>query len=293
MKQPEFSTLSPGTVRNSLRCIHRSDNSRKEIRSSSIIVPISMLILLAEAGNLYKFFRQGIANYSKAKGGKYAHLRTCGGSKALRGGETFTVDFDLSGLTNTEIDEIVPYCKPNPDCTNDGQQLHLSDLNYVTSEGKAGRMGWPYDLETMNNYKVTGESEPVESFQVAVSITGDDRDVYEAVVSRFLDNALQQVGTTSTDDFRLDQSMTVTGLPRDLIITRRADSSGERLDFVYGDPTRELAGFAFNTNDSGYSSQFDLESDGTNGYRYCLLEDIKDNDGDIYGQKYVCWFAGW
>jgi hypothetical protein len=57
------------------------------------------------AGNLYKSFRRGIAFYSKKLNGKYAHLRTCNVAKDFSGGESFTVDFDLSDMTDTEIDE--------------------------------------------------------------------------------------------------------------------------------------------------------------------------------------------
>lgn len=149
-------------------------------------------------------------------------------------------------------------------------------------------MGWNYDLERMNNYKVTGELSPVQSFQVIVRITGDDRNIYEAVASKFRDSAFDHVGTANSDDLRLDQSLTVTGLPRDLILTRRSAASGEHIDFVYGDPKRELAGFVFNTNDYGFSKQFDSDKG-----RYCLLKDLTDSDGDIYGQQYECWFAGW
>ncbi|KAH0165410.1 hypothetical protein KCU67_g4740, partial [Aureobasidium melanogenum] len=236
MSQPQWASLPAGTVRNSLRCIKGSHNSR--------------------AGNSYKWFRQGQKDYNKAGGGKYVNLRLCDGM--LKRGDTFTVEFDLSGMSNVEIDEIVPYCKPNLDCTNDGQQLHLSDLNFVTSSGKAGRMGWPYDIEYMNNYKVTGENDPVESFQVVVQVFGDDRDMFAATVSRFRDDKLEQVG--------------------DLVITRRSDIDGDRLDFVYGDPSNELSGFAFNSDDAGFSSQFD------DNHRYCLIHDLEDNDGDLFGQ---------
>jgi len=149
-------------------------------------------------------------------------------------------------------------------------------------------MGWNYDLERMNNYKVTGELRPVESFQVIVRITGDDRNIYEAVASNFRDNALNHVGTANSDDLGFEQSLTVTGLPRNLVLTRKPTTSGERIDFVYGDPKHELAGFAFNTNDYGFSKQFDPDQG-----RYCLLKDLTDDDGDTYGQQYECWFAGW
>lgn len=59
------------------------------------------------AGLLYKYFRRGTSNYSKKSNGKYAHLRTCNVAKDFTGGESFTVEFDLSGMTNTEIDEYV------------------------------------------------------------------------------------------------------------------------------------------------------------------------------------------
>ena len=105
MSRPEFSALSPGTVRNSLRCISRSDNSSKYVPSTfSILVTLTSVI---DAGALYKYFRRGILNYSKKRNGKYADLRACDVAKDFTGGETFTVDFDLSGLTNTEIDEYV------------------------------------------------------------------------------------------------------------------------------------------------------------------------------------------
>lgn len=149
-------------------------------------------------------------------------------------------------------------------------------------------MGWNYDLERMNNYKLTGEPNPVESFQVVVRITGDDRNIYEAVTSKFRNGMYEQAGTAYSDDLRPDQPLTVTGLPRDLVITPRSTASGERVDFVYGDPKLELAGFVFNTNDSGFSKQFDPV-----GGKYCLLTDLTDNDGDTYGQQYECWFAGW
>jgi hypothetical protein len=148
-------------------------------------------------------------------------------------------------------------------------------------------MGWNYDLERMNNYKISGESSPVESFQVVVRITGVDLNVYEAEVSKFRDNKYQHFGTANSNDLKFDQSLTVAGLPRDLVLTRRSTSSGDRLDFVYGDPKRELAGFVFNTNDYGFSKQFDPSR------KYCLLTDLIDNDGDTYGQQYECWFAGW
>lgn len=133
-------------------------------------------------------------------------------------------------------------------------------------------MGWPYDIETMNNYKVTGENDPVEAFQVIVEITGDDRAIYAAAVSKYRNNALQEFGSAHSDDLSVDQSLTVTGLPRDLVITRRSASGGDKLDFVYGDPARELAGFAFNSDDTGFSSQFDTKGDKAKGYKYCLLE---------------------
>jgi hypothetical protein len=149
-------------------------------------------------------------------------------------------------------------------------------------------MGWNNDLERMNNYKITGEASPVESFQVVVRITGDDRNVYEAVVSKFRNNDYEHFGTTHSDDLKFDQSLTVTGLPRELVLTRKSTASGERLDFVYGNPRRELAGFMFNTNDYGYSRQFDPKD-----RKYCLVTDLTDTDGDTYGQQYECWFAGW
>ncbi|THV80329.1 hypothetical protein D6D29_06216 [Aureobasidium pullulans] len=268
MEQPEFSTLGQGTIRNSLRCITAGDNSR--------------------AGNLYKYFRQGQVQYSSTKGGKYTHLRLCKGE--LKAGDSFTVDFDLSEMSDTEIDEIVPYCKPNPDCTNDGQQFHLSDLVYVTDAGKAGRMGWPYDIARMNNYMVTGEDDPVEAFQVVVDVYGDERDMFAATVSKYRDTSYEEAGSVGTHELLIDQSITVSGLPRDLTITRRSDSDADWLEFVYGDPVNELAGFAFNSNDAGYSSQFDTSPD---VHRYCLMTDLEDNDGDVFGQQYTCWFSAW
>ncbi|CAD0026126.1 unnamed protein product [Aureobasidium pullulans] len=256
MEQPEFSTLGQRTIRNSLRCITAGDNSR--------------------AGNLYKYFRQGQVQYSSTKGGKYTHLRLCKGE--LKAGDSFTVDFDLSEMSDTEIDEIVPYCKPNPDCTNDGQQFHLSDLVYVTDAGKAGRMGWPYDIARMNNYMVTGEDDPVEAFQVVVDVYGDERDMFAATVSKYRDTSYEEAGSVGTHELLIDQSITVSGLPRDLTITRRSDSDADWLEFVYGDPVNELAGFAFNSNDAGYSSQFDTSPD---VHRYCLMTDLEDNDGDL------------
>ncbi|KEQ63686.1 uncharacterized protein M437DRAFT_83417 [Aureobasidium melanogenum CBS 110374] len=122
-------------------------------------------------------------------------------------------------------------------------------------------MGWPYDIETMNNYKLTGESDPVEVFQVVVEITGDDQAIWAATVSKYRNNALQEFRSTNADNLGVDQSLTVTGLPRDLVITRRSASDGDRIDFVYGDPARELAGFAFNSDDTGFSPQFDKEAD--------------------------------
>lgn len=58
---------------------------------------------LIESGVLYRSFRRGQAEYSKSRGGKWAHLRTC--DKSLRRGDTFTVEFDLSDMTATDIDE--------------------------------------------------------------------------------------------------------------------------------------------------------------------------------------------
>ena len=149
-------------------------------------------------------------------------------------------------------------------------------------------MEWKYDLERMNNYMLTGESSPVDSFQVIVRITRDNSNVYEAAISKFRNNEYDHVGTANSDDLRDDQSMTVTGLPRDLVLTRRSSASGERIDFIYGDPKHEFAGFKFNTHDYGYSEHFDPEEG-----KYCLLTDLTDAAGDTYGQQYECWFAGW
>ncbi|THZ59236.1 hypothetical protein D6C86_05821 [Aureobasidium pullulans] len=178
----------------------------------------------------------------------------------------------------------------NSNCTNDGQQFHLSDLVYVTDAGKAGRMGWPYDIARMNNYMVTGEDDPVEAFQVVVDVYGDERDMFAATVSKYRDTSYEEAGSVGTHELLIDQSITVSGLPRDLTITRRSDSDADWLEFVYGDPVNELAGFAFNSNDAGYSSQFDTSPD---VHRYCLMTDLEDNDGDVFGQQYTCWFSAW
>jgi hypothetical protein len=74
MSQPEFSTLSPGTVRNSLRCIQYRHNSS---RYNSLLSEDIRLTWSAEAGSMYKFFRQATGNYNPDKNAKYAHLRTC------------------------------------------------------------------------------------------------------------------------------------------------------------------------------------------------------------------------
>ncbi|CAD0046491.1 unnamed protein product [Aureobasidium pullulans] len=151
-------------------------------------------------------------------------------------------------------------------------------------------MGWPYDIARMNNYMVTGEDDPVEAFQVVVDVYGDERDMFAATVSKYRDTSYEEAGSVGTHELLIDQSITVSGLPRDLTITRRSDSDADWLEFVYGDPVNELAGFAFNSNDAGYSSQFDTSPD---VHRYCLMTDLEDNDGDVFGQQYTCWFSAW
>lgn len=126
MSQPEFSALSPGTVRNSLRCISRSDNSGQYAPTTPF--KVIRLTRVTDAGALYKYFRRGISNYSKKRNGKYAHLRTCDVAKDFTGGETFTVDFDLSGMTDTEIDEYVHsfrVCIEHCEQTNTPPELYL------------------------------------------------------------------------------------------------------------------------------------------------------------------------
>lgn len=157
----------------------------------------------------------------------------------------------------------------------------------MTDEGNQGRMSWPYDINTMNNYKLTGENDPIESFQVVVKITGDDRTSYAATVSKYRNGATQQAGSANNDDLAAGQTLTVTGLPRDLQITPQSD---DQINFIYGDPTDEndrLAFFSFNTNDYGFDDEFDEDNN------YCQLTDLKDDDGDLTGQQYECWFPGW
>jgi hypothetical protein len=52
---------------------------------------------------------------------------------------------------------------------------------------------------------LAGGSSPVESFQVVVRITGNDRNVYEAVTSKFRNNEFDHLGTANLDDLRDDQ----------------------------------------------------------------------------------------
>ena len=77
----------------------------------------------------------------------------------------------------------------------------------------------------MNNYVITGEDAPIESFQVVVKITGDDRNVFEATVSKYRDQEIIEAGTANSDGLDTDQTLTVSGLPRSLVITPKSDGS--------------------------------------------------------------------
>lgn len=139
----------------------------------------------------------------------------------------------------------------------------------------------------MNNYVITGEDAPIESFQVVVKITGDDRNVFEATVSKYRDQEIIEAGTANSDGLDTDQTLTVSGLPRSLVITPKSDGS---VGFTYGDnddANDALAFFPFNSNNIGYDNEFDEDRN------YCKLTDLKDDDGDVYGQQFECWFPGW
>ena len=128
-QQPAF--VPGGRPRNSLRCIPARENH--------------------SGGANFLAFKQGHGNWAPGKGA-LASDRTCAGS--LHAGDDFRMEFITAGIPAHKHGALVPYCKPNPDCANDGLQLHMTALN--KGRGKTGRFHKAYSYPFNNQYSLSG-----------------------------------------------------------------------------------------------------------------------------------------
>ncbi|PVI03235.1 hypothetical protein DM02DRAFT_626100 [Periconia macrospinosa] len=187
-KQTEF---KEGTVRNSLRCINGGENG--------------------SGGSQFGQFRQATGDW--AKGGRLAGTRTCDG--AMNDGDTFKVDWIIDGddgIPTADQDRLVPYCKPNPNCANDGYQFHMSKLQL--NDGGTGIVEQPYNYNTNNRYALTGKSD-MKQYRVKVFRNGGSAvevEVFEVFGSEEVSKGKK------AGEFGDKKQIEVTGLPKSLFV---------------------------------------------------------------------------
>ncbi|EOD50469.1 hypothetical protein UCRNP2_2738 [Neofusicoccum parvum UCRNP2] len=219
MLQDDF---KQGTIRNTLRCITSGDNR--------------------SGGSQLKQFRRGEGWYGKE--GKYKAERKClDPGKVMDKGDFFTVQFD-----NVDPQKS-PYCKPTPDCTNDGFQFHMTKLE---KDGKKGKLGSPYEYDSMNHYAITGQQSDLRQYSVVVVRSGTDGEKFEVTVYSDAEQK-KKVGSKS-DTLKSGKTLKVDGLPEDLTVKSNGDFD-EKVGFEYATSSKKYQHFEFDTNSKGrYSS---------------------------------------
>lgn len=169
----------------------------------------------------------------------------------------------------------------------------MTKLEYATANHSpgSGRMGFPYNLASMNNYEITGESGPMDLYNVNVKITGAQSESWTATVSKTINGVLTQAGTKTNTNLAVGSNLVVSGLPRDLTIQRIGQQACSDVLFQYGNPLSaadRLAAFTWNSEDFG----FDNANGKLPGGKYCSSTSIKDSQGNA-GISMTCWFPGY
>ncbi|RDL31919.1 uncharacterized protein BP5553_09321 [Venustampulla echinocandica] len=255
-KQAEF---KEGTVRNSLRCINGGENG--------------------SGGSQFKQFVRAQGDWKK--GGALAGDRKCDGE--MKDGDTFEVDWIIDGKDGVDDqDKFVPYCKPKPNCANDGFQFHMSKLQ-IPKDKKTGQMSQPYNYITDNHYAVTSKSDMMQ-YRVKISRKGDEN--FETEV--FQVNGKDEVSKgkkTGTMKSNTD-SLEIKGLPRSLYVFRTGNI-GTKLDFSYTKSGTTFWNIDFPGGDVGWST----DDKGVAG-AWCTMGDVKTAKNVPAEQQIQCDFPG-
>lgn len=185
------------------------------------------------------------------------------------------------------------YCKPQPNCQNDGLQFHLTNLQ-LTPSGTAGLLRYPYDNALHNTYRLTGEPADIRQFQISLDITGQANDEVSARVFVYNNGAEDELAQRAPATLANGASFTLpvsNTLPKAIRVDNQVGCTD--FTFTYGDPTIDgIRAFTFTSRDSGRSRWArDPARDG----RYCLTEDIPDpnQQGQSLGTRLMCTFPAW
>ncbi|CAG8979639.1 hypothetical protein HYALB_00011523 [Hymenoscyphus albidus] len=209
------------TPRNSLRCINGSQNGSKYGS-------------FKRGGGQFKNFQRGFGDW--APGGSLAGDKKCSG--AMIDGDTFSVSWIIDGDDGVaDQDKFVPYCKPNPVCTNDGYQFHMTKPQLSIKDGKPGKTG--------SMIKIFHEG--ADQFTIEVFVVNGPNEVSKG---------------QKTDVMKSGGQIEVTGLPKSLFVFSRGDP-GTKVDFNYAKPgttflTEDFAGgdFVWDTDDTGIAGAY-------------------------------------
>jgi hypothetical protein len=177
----------------------------------------------------------------------------------------------------------------NYDCSNDGQQFRLSQIQLVGNKADpdGGQMSSPYDTKIHNLYRISGETEHIKQYWVKLTMTGTNDENVAAEVYHVYGRRNITLATRASQKLKVKGDFSLKGPDMRLALNVVRDEQCY-WKFEYGDISDGIAWFPFTSGKEGYGN-FALKRSAkqVKGHApYCI--DISKTDS-----AFLCSFPAW